>query len=413
VPELTVTVRVPLPKQPTLACLEQAVFRALQPAGRELLLKAFGLLEQQSLDGAKQRRRRRYLITRFGEIRFFRWQTRTEAGYGYPLDEALGIRSGDPCSPWVSQTASWLAQAHPYRQAARLLSKMIGTRVDHRTLWGWVQGSGRAVRRHLEQLRASLFDDGEDPAFQGRAPKIVSTSADGTFIRTRDGPVEVKLGIWWTGAHLQSPTATHPRYLLQGKGSYASTQGHDLFGQTFYALAAARAGIAKAQEVFFISDGAGWLAALPSDWIAPTAIQLDQFHGKLRISEVAHDPERAARWWAWVTEHNLSALGRSIDALTRSGRVEPEAARELMSYLAKGSGAFQTYLRLQAQGHSPQMAPRGSGAMEHNVDLVVARRFKRQGMRGWTRQGADNLLALRTLAMDERAWRDWWGEAAD
>ena len=286
-PELTVTVRVPLPKQPTLACLEQAVFKALQPAGRELLLEAFGLLEQQTLDGAKQRRRRRYLITRFGEIRFFRWQTRTEAGYGYPLDEALGIGSGDPCSPWVRQTASWLAQAHPFRQAARLLSKMIGTRVDHRTLWGWVQGSGRAVRRHMEQLRASLFDDGEDPAFQGRAPKIVSTSADGTFIRTRDGPVEVKLGIWWTGAHLQSPTASHPRYLLQGKGSYASTQGHDLFGQTFYALAARRAGIAKAQEVFFISDGAGWLADLPADWIAPTAFQLDQFHGKLRISEVA------------------------------------------------------------------------------------------------------------------------------
>lgn len=51
--------------------------------------------------------------------------------------------------------------------------------------------------------------------------------------------------------------------------------------------------------------------------------------------------------------------------------------------------------------------------MEHNVDLVVARRFKRQGMRAWSRRGADNLLALRTLAMDEHAWRDWWGEVAD
>jgi hypothetical protein len=59
------------------------------------------------------------------------------------------------------------------------------------------------------------------------------------------------------------------------------------------------------------------------------------------------------------------------------------------------------------------MAPRGSGAMEHNVDLVVARRFKRQGMRAWSRHGADNLLALRCLAMDEAAWREWWGEAAD
>lgn len=412
-PELTVAVRVPWPKQPTLAALERAIFRALMTAGRELLVQALGMLEETVLTGSRQRRRRRYLITRFGELRFHRWQTRTEAGYGYPLDEALRISPADPCSPWVRQTAAWLAQAHPYRQAARLLSVMIGARVDHRTLWGWVQASGRSVRRSLEQLRTSLFDDGEAPGFSGPAPKIVTTSADGTYIRTRDGPVEVKLGMWWTGAHLVSPTAAHPRYLLQGKGSYASTEDHDRFGQTFYALAADRAGIASATEVFFISDGAGWLADLPSDWIAPTAIQLDQFHGKLRISEVARDPARAARWWAWVTEHNLGALARSIDQLTRSGRIEPEAARALMGYLANGSGAFHTYLRLQERGHSPQMAPRGSGAMEHNVDLVVARRFKRQGMRAWSRRGADNLLALRTLAMDEHAWRDWWGEVAD
>jgi len=413
VPELTVTVRMPLPKQPSLGTLEREIFTELQAAGRQLLTQAFRGVEPEVLTGARQRRRRRYLITRFGEIRFFRWQTRTEAGYGYPLDEALGLTPGDPCSAWVRQTAAWLAQAHPYRQAARLLSKMIGTRIDHRTLWGWVQGSGRAVRSHLEQLRAFLFDDGEAPTFAGPSPKIVTTSADGTFIRTRDGPVEVKLGIWWTGAHLQSPSATHPKHLLQGKGAYASTEGADRFGQTFYALAADRAGITKAKEVFFVSDGAGWLADLPSDWIAPTAIQLDQFHGKLRISEVAKDPDRAARWWAWVTEHNLSALSRSIEAFTRQGAIDPEAGRALYGYLAGGIDAFHTYIRLQDEGHAPQMAPRGSGAMEHNVDLVVARRFKRQGMRAWSRHGADNLLALRCLAIDEAAWREWWGEAAD
>ncbi len=412
-PELSLTVEVPWPKQPSLAALERAIFRALMGAGRELLLQAFGMLEERVVAGAKQRRRRRYLICRFGEIRFFRWQTRTESGYGYPLDEALGLTPADPCSAWVRQTAAWLAQAHPYRQAARLLSRMIGSPVDHRRLWGWVQGSGAAVRRHLQELRTSLFDDGEAPSFHGPVPPIVSTSADGTFIRTRDGPVEVKLGLWWTGAHLQSPSARHPRFLLEGKGSYASTEGHDAFGQTFYALAASRAGIAKAREVFFISDGAGWLADLPADWISPTAMQLDQFHGKLRISEVARDPDRAARWWAWVTEHNLGALGRSISSLTRQGAIEPEAGTALYGYLADGLDAFHTYVRLQEAGHSPQMAPRGSGAMEHNVDLVVARRFKRQGMRSWSRQGADNLLALRCLAMDEAAWRDWWGEAAD
>lgn len=85
----------------------------------------------------------------------------------------------------------------------------------------------------------------------------------------------------------------------------------------------------------------------------------------------------------------------------------------LLGYFADGLDAFETYRGLQDAGLSPQMAPRGSGAMEHNVDLVVARWFKRQGMRAWSRRGADNLLALRCLALDERAWRDWSGEAAE
>jgi hypothetical protein len=334
-----------------MAALERAIFKSLQSAGRELLLQAFGMLEERVVTGAKQRRRRRYLITRFGEIRFHRWQTRSEAGYGHPLDEALELKPGDPCSAWVRQTSARLAQAHPFRQAAALLSVMIGQPVDHRRLWGWVQASGKQLRGRFEQMRASLFDEGEAPGSGGPSPKIVSTSADGTFIRTRDGPVEVKLGLWWTGAHLASPTAVHARYLLDGKGFYASTQGSDLFGQTFYALAASRAGIAKAKEVFFISDGAGWLADLPSDWIRPTAVQLDQFHGKLRISEVARDPERAARWWAWVTEHNLG-FARAIHRFAHPPRCDRPRGRTGAPGLPRSGGRCLPHLRAPA-GRGP------------------------------------------------------------
>jgi hypothetical protein len=65
VPELSVTVRVPWPKHPTLASLERAIFSALMEAGRQLLLQAFGELEDRLLQagaGARQRRRRRYLL---------------------------------------------------------------------------------------------------------------------------------------------------------------------------------------------------------------------------------------------------------------------------------------------------------------------------------------------------------------
>lgn len=65
-PELTLTVEVPWPKQPTAAALERAIFKGLQAAGRDLLVQAFASMEPTVLEGAKQRRRRRYLLTGSG-----------------------------------------------------------------------------------------------------------------------------------------------------------------------------------------------------------------------------------------------------------------------------------------------------------------------------------------------------------
>ena len=45
--------------------------------------------------------------------------------------------------------------------------------------------------------------------------------------------------------------------------------------------------------------------------------------------------------------------------------------------------------------------------MEKNVDTVIGRRFKKQGMR-WTTEGVNNLLKLRILCYDEADWEAFW-----
>lgn len=47
--------------------------------------------------------------------------------------------------------------------------------------------------------------------------------------------------------------------------------------------------------------------------------------------------------------------------------------------------------------------------IEHTIDLVVARRMKRQGV-FWSRDGAHDLLVLRALLVDPAGWRAWWKE---
>ncbi len=51
-------------------------------------------------------------------------------------------------------------------------------------------------------------------------------------------------------------------------------------------------------------------------------------------------------------------------------------------------------------GHRARHRPRGGPPVQAPGDALVEP------------EGADNLLALRTLAMDPAAWRAWWGEAA-
>ena len=48
-----------------------------------------------------------------------------------------------------------------------------------------------------------------------------------------------------------------------------------------------------------------------------------------------------------------------------------------------------------------------SGAMEKNIDVVIGRRFKRQGM-SWTKDGANNLLKLRILCYNKWDWEKFW-----
>lgn len=74
-PTISLTVEVPWPKgKPSLSKLERAIHRAAMSAGRQTLVQALGIWEQELLPtaGARQRRVRRYLLTRLGPIRYWR-----------------------------------------------------------------------------------------------------------------------------------------------------------------------------------------------------------------------------------------------------------------------------------------------------------------------------------------------------
>lgn len=410
-PSITVTLELPWPKgKPTLAKLERAAHRAAMAAGRQALVRALGSWEAELLPqaGARQRRVRRYLLTRVGPIRFHRWKTRLEGRYGFPLDRAMGLRPRQSCSGWVWERACRLAAAHPFRTAARLLSDLVGAPVDHRRLWGWLQRAGRLRRDEVERWRAEMFEDGLAPP-EGEPVRMVVTEVDGAVLRRQPrGVFEAKVAVAYTGKRLTSPTARHRKRLCTGKAVVAGVYEEGRAGPTIYAQLCRSVGIHRARLSLLAGDGAEWIPVMAREWFPGSTYQLDHFHLKARLREAAgRDSRRAAQWIAWALDGRFRTIARSMAALTRRGRLSAELARETLWFLETNAGAIWAFRALLAQGAPPELCTRGSGVIEHTIDLGVARRMKRQGMR-WSKEGAHNLLVLKALGFDPEAWDRWW-----
>lgn len=84
-----------------------------------------------------------------------------------------------------------------------------------------------------------------------------------------------------------------------------------------------------------------------------------------------------------------------------TGQSDPERVAKLETYLRANQGGFYGARRLREQLslQAKLVAVEDSGAIEKQMDLVVGRRFKGQGMR-WTRRGANRLLKVRLRGLE-------------
>jgi len=310
----------------------------------------------------------------------------------------------------VWERACRLAKDHPFRQAARLLSDLVGTPLDHRRLWGWLQKAGLHRRAELESWRTDMFDDGLAPP-EGDPVDMVVTEIDGVVLRRQGGgSFEAKVAAAYTGKRPASSTARHPRRTCTGKAVVAGVYEEGRAGPTIYAALCRSVGIHRARHSLVAGDGAEWIPVMVTEWFSGSVFQLDHYHLKQRLRLAAGgDPARASRWISWALRGQWRAIARSMAPLVRRGALAPEVASDTLRFLELNHSAIWASRSLRAQGAPPELCIVGSGVAEHTVDLGVARRMKRQGMR-WSREGAHNMLAMRSLGMDPHAWRTWWKE---
>lgn len=341
-PTISLTVEVPWPKgKVTLSKLERAIHRAAMSAGRQALVQALRAWEAELLPaaGARQRRVRRYLLTRLGPVRFWRWKTKKDGSYGFPLDRAIGVAAWQSCSPLVWERACRLAASFPYRQAARLLSDLVGQATDHRVLWRLVQKAGRARRAAIEHQRAAVFEMGEVPPEPDEPPEMVVTEIDGAVLRhCRGGVFEAKVAAAYRGKHVISTTARHPKRVVTGKTAIAGVYEEGTAGQVFYATLCRSVGLHRARHRMVSGDGAEWIPVLVREWFPDHVFQLDHYHLKQRLRQAAGDPDRAGRWIAWALSGSWPRIERSMAQLVAGGRLDPKVARDPLLPAAQRPG---------------------------------------------------------------------------
>ena len=120
---------------------------------------------------------------------------------------------------------------------------------------------------------------------------------------------------------------------------------------------------------------------------------------------VSGDQEERVKWGERITsalfDGKVAEALRLIAALPAKRAKESESRDSLLGYLWQNSAGLPNYRVVQEQGIHI-----GSGVIENACMDTVGRRFKHRGM-SWTFHGAEALLCLRLLHLNDR-WDQYW-----
>ena len=376
--------------------LEKAIEWA-QTCYKAILEKLDGLLAQHRGGGLSiEHVREVWHQTCLGPVKVKRRQYRAGDGtYRYLLDEVMGMGRHWHVTSTVHEQVLEMASVMPYRRSAEVLRKLSAIDLPHQTIWRLV---GKTADPYLEQAERELewfLETGEMSVGESKQAGRLIVEADGVMLslqQEKERKAEVKLGISYEGwARVGSS-----RYRTVNKTAFAAIAGRDAFwgGMTLKLLKTYD--LCGVKDTIVGGDGARWVKEGAS--YVNGRFQIDRYHvNRALCAALGNDRETRARVWEAVdhgeVERGLRILAEAV------GKASGKQARKIAavySYLRdNGTGLRDYRLDLGEEGRTL----RRTGAIEGNVDKLVVRRMKNQGM-SWTLRGIRRLLCVRFLVLE-------------
>lgn len=382
--------------------LDELILEKVMAWGRRLYAT---ILEQ--VDGRLKEQRDRTLSivhrrevtirTQLGPVRVRRRQYRGRDGsYRYLLDEALGMIRRSHITAGVIGKSLSLAVKMPFRQSAAVLEQVGRVILSHETIRRLVGRVGKAVVSRMEQEVEAFLATGALPESQGRSAALLMTEADGVAVPLQRQAVrkaEVKLGIAYEGWR----TAGRGRYATINKTIFATTSPGAKYWAGMLLKLHRRYDLGQTDNVILGGDGAAWVR--DGLTFLDGRFQLDRYH-LFREMRAAFGADNESFYaLRQCCEQGRLGEGLAILAKARKRSSDEESAERMVRlgrYLWDNRQGLRDY-RLDLAGMSNPL--RRTGAIEGNVDKLLAKRLKRQGM-SWSPAGLSWMVAVRILYLE-------------
>jgi hypothetical protein len=378
----------------------------------------------------KKRRVVRWIDAYCGKVKLARthgWCPRCQH-WVFPADRVLGLREDSTASPLVQEMCALLVSKMPAEQAESLSLRVTGRRLSRSTLAREAQRQGDKaieVRRQLVEAPPWVAPVLKVPAVaaldQPPAPFTLILQIDAWNIRERDhwGQTQKRvrqnldLDRWhWvytaTCFRLSDRCAkgrfkNKLRALITERSYVATRGGIDALRQQLYYEARAR-GLAQAERVLVIADGAVWIWNLVEDRFKEAVQRLDLYHANSYLWAVANELHgkgtRQARQWVkpllkQIRHDQVAKVITQLEELKpRLAEAAAKAADQTIEYYQNNQK------RMKYKEGRKRKEPVGSGAIESTCRQLQCR-MKRCGQ-FWSTRGDEALLCLEMFWRNQR-----------
>lgn len=316
----------------------------------------------------------------------------------------------------MQRLSVWLSGLVPsYRAVEQILREVAGIHISRGSIWRQTQAWGeqfRAVAAEERERANALPERWAPPSRAEVRDQRMGVALDGALIHIqKEGWKEVKIGAVFKVVAKEKWESKEGELQdvaqAQAISYVAHLGGPEILGEQAWAEARRR-GWEQAQDTLVLGDGAAWIWNQAALHFGDSHQLVDWYHAKQHLvaadQALKSENELARQRWLNSRETQLyqgQAARIAAELLKAAGR-QPEQA----AVLEREAGYFRdNQRRMNYLEMREEEWPIGSGMVERGVKQIKAR-FCGPGMR-WSRQGAENLLPVRTAILSQRFDELW------